>query len=338
MDRIGKVDRGFLDATVYAGLGADREDVRVGPGPGLDFGVFDVGENVVAVAADPLFVPLELGVEPAAWYGFHIAVSDVALSGLAPSHLSLTVTLPPGADQEQFGEVWAVIDEEARDADIAITTGHTGRYEGCAYPYIGAATAFAVGDPTALVVPAGASPGDVLLVTNGPAIETVGVIAMRFGDQLDVDADVIDAARDRFWEMDVLSAARTAAATGGVTAMHDATERGLANACHELAAAADVGLDITRDHLPVGEGVDALCSHLGIDPLTASSTGTVLLAAAPDDVDELLAAFDANGIRAAPIGHVHDGDGVCIDGDPLPEPETDPFWSVYTTLTERCGD
>lgn len=334
MGRIGKVERGFLEDTVYQGLGADRDDVRLGPGHGLDFGVIDVGDNVVAVAADPLFIPLELGVEPAAWYGFHIVVSDVALSGIPPSHLSITATLPPGADATEYGAVWSVFDEAARDADIAITTGHTGRYEGCQYPYIGGATALAVGDPDDLIVPSGANPGDVLIVTNGPAIETVGVLAMRFGDELDVDADIVDACRDRFWEMDVLTAARIAADTGVVSAMHDATERGLANACHELAAAADVGIDVTRDHLPTGDGVETLCDHFDIDPLTASSSGTVLVTTDPDDVATVLDAFEDNGIRAAAVGHVHAGDGVHMDGGPLLEPETDPFWSVYTELAD----
>lgn len=335
MNRIGKVEREFLDATVYTGLGAGRDDVRVGPGHGLDFGVIDVGDSVVAMAADPLFVPLELGVENGAWYGFQIVVSDVALSGIAPSHLSITLTLPPEESRDRFGRVWSVFDEEATAADIAIATGHTGRYEGCSYPYIGAATAFAVGDSTELVVPSDATPGDVVLVTNGPAIETVGVLAMRFGDQLDLPTAVVDDAKDRFWEMGVLATARTAAETGVVTAMHDATERGLANACHELATAAGVGLDITRDHLPMGAGVEPVCDRLDIDPLTTSSMGTMLVTADPADVDTVLAAFEAADIRADAIGHVHEGEGVRIDGDPLPQPETDPFWPTYTHLESQ---
>ncbi|MFB6104133.1 MAG: AIR synthase-related protein [Halobacteriaceae archaeon] len=334
MDEIGKVDREVLARTVYDRVGASRTDVALGPGHGLDFGVVTVGDNAVAMAADPVFVPLSLGVDRAAWYAVHIVLSDVALSGLAPTHLAVTITLPAGADLDTFERVWTRFHEAAATEDVAIATGHTGRYEGCAYPYIGGATAMAVGDPEDLIVPSGASPGDAVLVTQGPAVETVGVLATRFGDRLTVDEATVAAAKDRFWEIGVVDDARVAASTGAVTAMHDATERGIDNALHELAAAADVELVVERAAFPVGDGVEAVCSALDIDPWTASSEGTVVLTVAEDDVEAVLDAFAAADIRAARVGSVQAGAGVRVDGDPMPEPESDPFWVAYTRLAD----
>mgnify|MGYP002276666365 CR=1 FL=1 len=335
MDGIGKVDAEFLAATVYDRVGAAREDVAVGPGHGIDFGVVTVGEQAVAMAADPLFVPLELGVERAAWYGLHIVLSDVALSGLAPTHLAVTVTLPADADLDTFAAVWTHVHEAAAAENVAIATGHTGRYEGCGYPYIGGGTAMAVGDPADVIVPTDAAPGDAVLVTQGPAVETVGVLATRFGDRLPVDDATLAAARDRFWEISVVDDARIAADTGAVTAMHDATERGLDNAFHELAAAAGVALDVDRAAVPVGPGVQAVCEALDIDPWTASSEGTVVLTVDPDGVDAVLEAFAAADVRAARVGTVREGTGVTVDGAPLSEPTTDPFWAAYTRLADR---
>jgi len=46
----GKVDSDFLRQVVYPHLGADREEVRLGPTHGVDFGVVEVGGKALVVA------------------------------------------------------------------------------------------------------------------------------------------------------------------------------------------------------------------------------------------------------------------------------------------------
>ncbi|MFC7044713.1 AIR synthase family protein [Halobacteriaceae archaeon GCM10025711] len=314
MEELGKVGREFFDEVIFPRLGADRSDVAFGPRHGADFGVVSVGDRALALATDPVFVLTTLGLERAAWYGFHIVVSDVALSGLAPTHLSIDVNLPPSATREEFETIWTVFDEEARDLGVSIVTGHTGRYEGAAFPTIGGATAMAVGDPDDLVLPSGASPGDRVVVTKGPAVEATGVLAVQFGDHLGLPPATLAAARDRFEEMSPVEDALTASAAGPVTAMHDATERGVEGALHELAHAGAVELAVERDRFPVGPGVREVCDVFDIDPWTASSEGTVIMTVRPDGVDDVLAALDREGIRAADVGEARDGDGVVVDG------------------------
>jgi hydrogenase expression/formation protein HypE len=333
----GKADHEFLAEHVLPYTGARREDVRLGPTHGADFGVLDVGDHAVALATDPVFVLRDLGIERAAWFAFHIVASDVALSGLPPSHLSVDFNLPLDADEREFAEIWRVFHREARDLGVSVVTGHTGAYANCAYPTIGAATAIAVGDPDDLVLPTGATPGDHLVVTKGPAIETVGLLATLFGDHLDLPEAVVEAGRARFWDASPVRDALTAAAAGPVSAMHDATERGLANALHELAAASDVGLRVDRAAVPVSPGVDAVCERFDIDPWVASSSGTVVLAVPPRGVDAVLDALTGEGIRAADVGVVEDGTGVELDGDPLPEPDADPLWAAYEAGVARWG-
>ncbi|AKH96954.1 AIR synthase family protein [Halanaeroarchaeum sulfurireducens] len=333
----GKVDRAFFEEFIGPRLGADRADVRLGPTHGADFGVIDVGERCVALATDPLFVLRDLGLERAAWFAFHIVVSDVALSGIPPTHLSVDFNLPPDTDEETFGEIWSVFDREARILGIDIVTGHTGAYAGTAFPTVGGATAIAVGDPADLVVPTGASPGDRLVVTKGPAIETTGVLATVFGDAIDLPDGVVAAARERFDETSPVRDALTAAAAGPVTAMHDATEGGVENALVELASASGVGLRVERERIPVGPGVAALCEYFDVDPWIASSEGTVLLTVEPDGVEDVLGALDREGIRAEEVGEVTEGADVIVDGDRVDAPEQDPFWPAYERARERVG-
>lgn len=334
MENVGKISREIFERYILDRLGSDREDVGLGPRHGADFGVITVDDRVLAVATDPLFIPLELGVERAAWYGFHVGIADVVLSGLAPSHLAVTLTLPPGADEGVLGQVWDVFHEEAAALDATFVTGHTGRYDGCDWPYVGAMTGMALGDPGDLVRPTGGSPGDALVVTKGPAIETVGVLAVRYGDRLDVPDAELALARERFEDISPVPDALAAASAGGVTAMHDATERGVDNALLELAAASDVRIHVDRDRFPMGGGVESVCRSLDIDPWRASSEGTVLMSVRSDAVQSVLGALERAGIDAAKVGSLEEGTGVSVDGSELAVPDSDPFWRVYTDLAD----
>ncbi len=333
----GKVDADFFAEFIDGRLGAARADVALGPQFGADFGLLSVGDRALAIATDPVFVLRDLGLERAAWFAFHVVLSDVALSGLPPSHLAVDLALPPGTDPATFETIWSVFDAEARELEVAIVTGHTGAYTGAAFPTIGAGTALAVGDPDRVIRPTGASPGDRLLVTKGPAIETTGILATVFGDELDLPSATIAAARGRFFDTSPIETARVAAETGAVTAMHDATEGGLANALFELAHASGVGLSVDSAAVPVMDEVEAVCSHLDIDPWRASSSGTVLLTVESDAASVVLDAFAEADVPAADVGEVTASGSITVDGDTIAPPETDPFWPTYTRLREQYG-
>lgn len=325
----GKIDREFFETYIDGRLGADRDDVTLGPTHGADFGALTVGDRVVALATDPLFVLRDLGLERAAWFAFHIVLSDVALSGLGPTHLSVDFNLPPGTDPDTFGTIWEVFDREARALGVNIVTGHTGVYAGSDFPTVGGATALAVGDPDSLVLPTGASPGDTVVVTKGPAVETTGILAVVFGDQLDIDGAALEEAKDRFWDTSPVADALAAVDAGPVTAMHDATEGGIENGLHEVAAASGVKLVVERERIPVAAGVEAVCDAFDIDPWRASSSGSVIATVAAGGESAVVERLRSEGIPAAVVGTVEEGSGVSIDGEDIPVPETDPFWPAY---------
>lgn len=325
----GKVDHEFFAEHIEGKLGAARSDVLLGPTHGADFGVISLDDRVLALATDPLFVLRDLGIERAAWFAVHILLSDVALSGIPPTHLSIDINLPPETDPEIFAEIWRVFDREASDLGVNIITGHTGAYAGSAFPTIGGGTALSFGDRNSLVLPTGAEPGDRLLMTKGPAIETTGVLAIVFGEHLDLPEKVVESARERFWDASPVEDAIVASAAGPVTAMHDATEGGIQNAFLELARASEVHLAVESEKVPMADGVAEVCSAFGIDPWPASSEGTVVMSMAQGGSDDVLGALEGNDISAAVVGEVQAGEGVSVDGEPIEVPETDPFWSSY---------
>jgi hydrogenase maturation factor len=331
MPELGKVDREFFDEYIYPNLGAQRDDVTLGPRHGVDFGVIDVGEQAVAMASDPVFVMPSLGFERAAWFAFHILMSDVAVSGLPPTHLSIDFNLPPEITNEEFKTVWETFDAEARELGVSVVTGHTGRYAGCNYPMVGGATALSVGDFSDLVRPDGATVGDRIVVTKGPAIEATGLLSCQFESLMaaELDESTIEDATDRFYDMSPVKDALTAAAAGPVTAMHDATECGIYGGLYEMGRAAGVGVELETDRVPVQPGVREACDFFDIDPWISISEGTLLASVDPDGVDDVLEALAAEGIPAADAGGVTEGSGLVVDGEPTDHPGVDPFWGTF---------
>ncbi|GAB3020327.1 AIR synthase family protein [Natronobiforma cellulositropha] len=335
MTQFGKIDRAFFDERIAPNLGGVREDVAVGPAHGIDFGVIDVGGRTVAIATDPLSILPALGFERAARFALDLVLADVAVSAIAPTHLSVCFTLPPEMTDEQFATVWETIHAECRDLGVAVVTGHTARYSDCSYPWVGAATVLGVGDPEQVVRPDGARPGDRLLVTTGPGAETVGLLATLFADELELSEATLSAAQERLEDVYCVRDALTAAAAGPVRAMHDVTEGGLAGALCEMADGAGVRFEIDRAAVPVKPGVEAVCTHLEIDPWSVTSCGSLVLAVAPEGVDAVREALSSRGTLVAEVGRVDAGSGVVVDGEPLSHPETDPAWDAYADLLER---
>jgi len=340
MPELGKVDREFFDEYIYPHLGADRDDVTLGPQHGVDFGVVEANGAAIALASDPIFIMPSLGFERAAWFAVHILMSDVAVSGMAPTHLSVDFNLPPEITNEEFATVWETFDREAREFDVSVVTGHTGRYEGCNYPMVGGGTSVSVGDPDDLVRPNGATVGDRVVITKGPAIEATGLLSIQFESLMrgEVADDDLDAAMDRFYDMSPVEDALTAAAAGPVTAMHDATECGIYGGLYEMARSAGVGIELDRDAVPVLPGVEAACDFFDIDPWISISEGTLLATVDPSGVDDVLTALENEDIPAAEVGEVTEGSGLVVDGEPTDHPGADPFWAAMAEYMQKLQE
>ena len=333
MPDLGKIDREFFETHVRPRLGADRDDVCLGPTPGVDFGLLDIGGRAVAIATDPVSVLPPIGYERAGRFALDVVLADVAVSGLPPSHLAISFSLPPGMGDEEFAAVWAGLHAEAADLGVSVVTGHTARYEDCSFPWVGGATALAVGDPGDVIRPDGARPGDDLLVTNGPAVETTGLLTTLFPDRIDLPPDTLRTAQARLDEASCVRDAMSAAAAGPVTAMHDATEGGLHGALVEMATGAGVRFELERDRVPIRPGVEETCETLGIDPWTATASGSLVVTVAPEGTEAVRSALDERGAAVARIGRVVDGEGVAVDGEELEAPTVDSSWAAYSALS-----
>ena len=100
---------------------------------------------------------------------------------------------------------------------------------------------------------------------------------------------------------------------GRIHSMHDPTEGGLANALHEIAAAANVGLVVEEDRVPILEECKVLCNHYGLDPLGLIASGSLLIMVESSDSGKVIRSLGKAGIPAAKIGEIaHKEQGVKI--------------------------
>src|SRR4029453_2362695 len=115
-----------------------------------------------------------------------------------------------------------------------------------------------------------------------------------------VGADVVERADALFERMTVVPEAAVARGFGlrdeGVTSMHDATEGGVLGGLTEGASAAGVGMRIELDAIPVREEVGAVCDHVGMDPYTCISEGTLIAPVVAERAEAFVGALAAAGI------------------------------------------
>jgi len=335
MGETGKIDRAFFEEYVASRLGAPRGDIAKGPKHGVDFGVVETDGPVLAVATDPMSILPAIGLERAGRFATQIVLADVAVSGLAPSHLAVSFALPPGLADDAFAEFWSGVDAECRDLGVGIVTGHTARYEGCQLPWVGHGTAIAVGDPDAICYPDGANPGDRVLVTKGPAVESTGLLTTLFPEQIDLPDGTLATAQRRLDETGSVRDARAVAAAGDVTAMHDATEGGLLGAFHEMADSAGVQFTVDPAEIPLRPGVADACEALGMDPWRATTAGTLVVTVDADHVEKVRTALEKRGTPVGVAGRVESGSGVVFDGERTSPPDGDASWPVYERLLDE---
>jgi len=336
--KIGKIDRETFESFLLARLGKPDPSVLVPPRTGIDAGVVDLGDGrVLIVAEDPIFAIPGQPPEMFGWYTVHIGASDVAVMGVPPRYMTYTLLMPPETTDMVFRAIVEAIHGAALDLGIAIVGGHTGYYPGFAAPTIGGVTVFAIAERGSYVTPAGAKPGDAVILTKGPAIETAGILSvLRERDLLArFPESLVRRAQSLCREMTVVRDALTAAAAGGVTAMHDATEGGVIGGLAEVAEASGVGMTVDESRFVYPDEVRMVCEAFEIDPVAAIAEGSLIITVKAGRAGRILGDLARAGIASSVIGTVT-GDMMTRvlkrrDGTevPLRMPSQDPFWPVF---------
>ncbi len=336
---IGKIDRDVFDSIIYPHLGKRRRTVIIGPEHGVDAGAFEIDDKVVVIAEDPTFGMPSL-MPYFGWSIVHICASDVAVLGIPPMYMTISLLLPPGTKYEELRDIWMQIHNECEKLGISIVGGHTGIYPGIAYPLNGGCTVIGIGRKTDLRPSSNAKPGDKIVITKGAAIEATAILAIQAEKKLEAafGRNIVRRAKKMIYEMTVVEDALTAARYSH--AMHDATEGGLINGIYEMAKASNLGVVIYEKDIIIRPEVKLITEYFNIDPLTSISEGTLIIAAPEKNIEILINALKKKDIEAAVIGEFTKEKNYRLikkDGEEekIYPVKIDPFWEAYFSTLNR---
>lgn len=286
----------------------DDPRLLVGPRLGEDATVIDLGrdfgDRLLVAKTDPItFATDEIG-----WYAVNVNANDIACMGATPRWFLVTLLLPEGrTDSALVERIFAQIGGACAALGVSLAGGHTEITYGLDRPIV---VGHMLGEVSRdrLVTTGGAQAGDVLLLTKGIAIEATAIIAREKAGELAgrFSAEFLTRCGGFLHDpgISVVRDAQVATAAGRVHAMHDPTEGGLATGLWELAWAANVGLEVVADALPILPETMQLCRVFDLDPLGIIASGALLVAVAPDDAPAVRRALAVEGIPVFEIGRV----------------------------------
>lgn len=341
--RAGKLPPDLL-ASFLGELGTPEKRVLLGPGVGEDAAFISFGSTTLIAKSDPItFATDRIG-----WYAIQVNANDIAASGGTPKWFLATLLLPENEPASTAKEIFGQLHRAAQELGITLIGGHTEVTVGLPRPII-AGTMLGEAAPSETVSTSTAAPGDDVILTTGIAIEGTAIIARESKSQLTgaglSETEIEDAAALLDSPgISIVSAARIAGATGHVTAMHDATEGGLAGALEELALASNTGITVDAARVTVLPETQKVCDALDLDPWGLIASGALLITNRPAGTQDIITALSDNGIPASVIGAVteyetesgpnqdpHDRLQRIVDGiaGPLPRFDRDEIARLY---------
>jgi len=197
------------------------------------------------------------------------------------------------------------MDKAAKRLGMAIAGGHCEVTPELTHPIV-VGCAMGITEKGNYVTAGGAKSGDRLILTKTAGIEGTAILASDKEKQLrkTVAISLLENAKKFFNQISVVKEAITAFKTGGVNAMHDPTEGGVAGGVHEMADASNLGFRIFEEKIPISKETLKICSFFKIDPLYLIASGSMLIATKQNSANRIVKALKKNKIQANVVGEL----------------------------------
>jgi hydrogenase expression/formation protein HypE len=327
----GKIPVDILKEVVFKNIGAERKEVIIGPTAGIDGAVLDLGDKSLIVSMDPITG----AVERIGWLAVNVNANDIATFGVEPAFLFSCILLPENADRKIVETICTQMNAAAKELGIAIVGGHCESTPGLANPIV-VGCVMGLTEKGHYVTAGGAKAGDKLILTKSAGIEGTAILASDRESELKktISATVLRNAKNFYSQISVVKDALTAYKTGGVHAMHDPTEGGVAGGIHEMADASGLGVKVFEDKIVVQPETAKICSHFGIDPLQLISSGALLISAEAKFAEEIIENLEQQQIEASVIGEFLESTDQRLlirkddSSQALPRPLSDHLWTA----------
>ncbi len=339
--RLGKPTSDVMRETIFRFRGLESRKIIVGPQPGVDVSVVDIGQGRVMIAScDPIsFIP-SLGPKESARLSVNEVASDVATSGIRPSFAMFDLNLPPQLSNNLLTAYWKSIHQSCKNLGLSIVGGHSGRFEGCDYSVVGGATMWTTARKNEFLTSGMAQGGDDLIFTKSIAYGATSILTRAFPRT--VRKYLGQPLFEKAWKYlqtastvkDSLSAVKAGIHQNGVTAIHDVTEGGSLAAIIELTGASNLGGVMDVESIPISEETEQICKLFHLDPLTSLGEGSLIIASRPNRTRRVIDILHSIGTKATVIGQLSSETrgtfGVSGQGRfRIRYPDRDPYWNAY---------
>lgn len=294
----GKIPAEILKQVVFENLGAKRKEVTLGPAAGIDSAVIDLGDKSLITKMDPITGALErIG-----WLAVNVNANDISTFGVQPSFFLSCILLPEKSKRKTVEIISTQMDRAAKELGMAIVGGHCESTPGLKNPIV-VGCAMGLTEKGNYVTTADAKAGDCIILTKTAGIEGTAILASDRKDKLKtMRSSALKKAQEFFTKISVTKEALTAYHSGGVHAMHDPTEGGVAGGLHEMADASNLGFRISEGKIPIAKETIQICDAFDIDPLYLIASGSLLISADKKLTKNILRSLKDKEIPATVIG------------------------------------
>ena len=222
-------------------------------------------------------------------------VNDLAVTGAVPKYISAGVILEEGFDIDDLKKIVG-----SMAAGVKIVTGDTkvvgrGNADGIFINTAGVGELIDGVDISAKKICAGMK----ILISGTLGDHATTILAARHGLELPESVKSDCAPLNRL-------IGEMLAVEPEIAMLRDVTRGGLAAVLNEIAQAANVGILIDEEKIPIQEEVRGVCDILGFDALELANEGKIVAVVPAESSEKILSVMKKNiyGVNAAEIGEV----------------------------------
>ncbi len=266
-----------------------------------DQAIVSINGSRIAVTTDSFVVkPLFFPGGDIGSLAVHGTVNDLATGGAQPLFLTVAFIIEEGLAMDVLRRVVNSLQRAAADAGVQVIAGDTkvvekGKGDGL---FINTTGIGLVPQDVELSADR-ARPGDVVLLSGPIGDHGIAILAQREGLEFESTIES-DSAALHTLTSEMLKASKA------IRCMRDPTRGGLSSALNEIAAQAQVGIELQESAILVREEVQGACEMLGLDPLYVANEGKLIAIVEAAVADDVVAAMRHHplGQQAQIIGKV----------------------------------
>ena len=227
-------------------------------------------------------------------------VNDLSVTGAVPRYISVGVILEEGFDFDALKKIVGSMAAAAHEAGVKIVTGDTkvvgrGQADGIFINTAGIGELIDGVDISAKKICAGMK----ILISGTIGDHATTILAGRHGLELPESIQSDCAPLNKL-------IGEMLAVEPQIAMLRDATRGGIAAVLNEIAQAANVGILLDEEKIPIREEVRGVCDILGFDALELANEGKIIAVVPAESSEKILSVMRKNiyGYNAAEIGEV----------------------------------